>query len=314
MKLWILFPDEAAFYPGMGRELYELEKDYRSFCKKAEKNLKLPLHSGVFYQQCPFPTHLPDRQGAVMVLSLANFRHFRASYPQASELQLCGRGMGLLSALVAAEALSLEAAAGRLQGKPLRASQVKTPKLPVYSLSHSFGTNNIVALTEKEQILKAVETALTEQEPWALPSDHPCLDIGPGRVAFDALPDALVSRLDEPGDPQYIWAGFQCKRLWNRDYCAKRLFGIMVSTPNENDACDGARLDAQEKEMRELLKPLFAQEPESISEEAFVRCAELLRESFAEKHTSSEEIALRFRLLAQETLISLPAEVEKGDC
>ncbi len=311
MKLWILFPDEGAFYLGMGRELYEMEKDYRSFCRKAENKLKLPLHSSVFYQQNPFPTHLPDRQGAVMVLSLANFLHFKRSYPQAPELLLCGRGMGLLSALVAAEAISLEAAVGRLQGKPLRARQVKTPNLPVYSLSHSFHTNNMTALTEKEQILKAVETALSEEEPWALPSEYPCLDIGPGREVFDALPNAVISRLDEPGDPQYIWSGFQCKRLWNKDYCAKRLFGIMVSTPNENDSCDGARMDAQEKEMRELLKPLFAQEPESISEEAFVRCVELLRENFAEKHTSSEEVALRFRLLAQETLISLPAGERK---
>lgn len=313
MKLWILFPSEGAFYLGMGRELYEMEKDYRSFCRSAERKLKLPLHSGVFYQQSPFPVHLPDRQGAVMVLSLANFQHFRKNYPQAPELLLCGRGMGLLSALVAAEALTLEAAVGRLRGKPLHARHVKTPKLPVYSLSHSFHIDDMVELTEKEQILKAVETALSEQEAWALPLEYPCLDIGPGREAFDALHEKVISRLDEPGDPQYIWASFQCKRLWNKDYCAKRLFGIMVSTPNENDACDGVRLDAQEKEMRELLKPLFAQEPESISEEAFTRCAELLRESFAEKHTSSEEIALRFRLLAQETLIFLPAEVQKGD-
>ncbi len=312
MKLWTLFPDEGAFYLGMGRELYEMEKDYRSFCRSAEKALKLPLHRGVFYQQISYPTHLPDRQAAVMVLSLANFRHFCKSYPQAPELLLCGRGIGLLSALVASEAISLRTAVARLQGKPLRARQVNTPKIPVYSLSHSFRNSEMTPLTEAEQILDAVETALSEKEPWTLPTDYPCLDIGPGRQVFDALPEAVISRLDEPGDPQYIWAGFQCRRLWNKDYCAKRLFGIMVSTPNENDHFDGARLDAQEKEMRDLLKPLFAQEPESISEEAFARCAQLLRECFAEKHTPSEEVKLRYRLLAQETLISLPEE-QKGE-
>ena len=307
MKLWILFPNEEAFYLGMGRELYEIEKDYRRFCKKAESQLKLPLHSGVFYQQKPFPAHLPERQAAVMVLSLANFLHFRRTYQQVSEPLLCGRGMGLLSALVAAEAISLQAAAARLRGKPLKERQIKTPKFPVY-------TADMVELTEQKQILQALEIALQEKEAWQLLSEHPCVDIGPGRQVFDALPDALVTRLDEPGDPQYIWAGFQCKRLFNRDYCAKRLFGIMVSTPNENDAFDGNRLDAQEKEMRELLKPLFTQEPQSVSEEAFLRCVELLRENFAEKRTSSQEIALRLRLLAQETLISLSAEgKELGD-
>ncbi len=314
MKLWILFPHEDAFYPGMGRELYEMEKDYRDFCTKAEKKLDLPLHSSVFYQEKPFPEHLPDRQGAVMVVSLANFRHFRKTYPQAQELLLCGRGMGLLSALVAAEALSLEAAVGTLRGKPLKARQIQAPKIPVYSLSYSFDTINMAELTDKNQILKAVETALSEKESWNLPLDYPCLDIGPGREVFDALSRGVISRLDEPGDPQYIWSGFQCKRLWNRDYCAKRLFGIMVSTPNENDGCDGDRLDAQEKEMRDLLKPLFAQQPQSISEDAFARCVELLRENFAEKHTSLEEIALRFRLLEQETLISIPvAEGKEGE-
>ncbi len=307
MKLWILFPDEGAFYLGMGRELYEIDKQYRSFCKKAEKKLDLPLHCGVFYQQKPFPGRTADRQAAVMVLSLANFGLVQRTYPQAPEMCLCGRGIGLLSALVAAEAISMEAAVGALRGKTLKAGQVCTPKIPVYSLSQS------EELKEKKQIIKAVETALCEKESWNLPFSLPCVDIGPGREAFDALPGEVVARLDEPGDPQYIWSGFQCKRLWNRDYCAKRLFGIMASTPNDNDNCDGVRLDAQEKEMRELLKPLFAQEPQSLSEEAFERCIELLRENFAEKHTSKEEIELRLRLLAQETLISIPAREEKGD-
>ena len=307
MKLWILFPHEEAFYPGMGRELYEMVKEYRSFCRKAERSLKLPLHSSVFYQETPFPAHRSERQGAVMVLSLANFHHFRRTYPQSPDLLLCGQGMGLLSALVAAESLTLQAAMGCLRGKPLSLRQIKTPTLPVYV---GTDTLNPVELTEKAQILEAVKNALQAADPLVLPMDHPALDIGPGRVCFDALPQATVARLDEPGDPQYIWSCFQCKRFWNQDYCAKRLFGIMASTPNENDACDGNRLDAQEKEMRDLLKPLFAQEPQSLSEEAFARCVELLRECFEEKHTSAEEIALRFRLLAQETLISIPVRKE----
>ena len=299
-KHWILFPNEGGFYVGMGREPYEMDKEYRAFCRSAEKKLKLPLHRAVFYREMPYPEALPERQAAVMVLSLANFGMFRRSFPQAQALALCGRGMGLLSALVAAEALSPAAAVGRLRGKRLSARQVKLPKLPVFSVSMG-------GLNEKTKILEAVETALRE-EAWSLPEAHPCIDIGPGRACFDALPNARVARLDEPGDPQYIWSLFQTKRLWNRDYCAKRLFGIMASTPNENDACDGKRLDAQEKEMRELLQPLFAQVPQSISEDAFVRCAELLRENFEEKQTPREEIELRLRLLAQETLIFLPAQ------
>ena len=131
MKHWILFPDEGGFYLGMGRELYEMEKEYRSYCRSAEKKLGLPLHRAVFYRQMPYPAHLPERQAAVMVLSLANFQHFRRTYPQADKLMLCGRGMGLLSALVAAEALTLSAAVGRLRGKRLSARQMKQPKLPV---------------------------------------------------------------------------------------------------------------------------------------------------------------------------------------
>ncbi len=304
MKLWILFPHEEAFYPGMGRELYEMEGEYRSFCKKAERKLDLPLHSSVFYQEKPFPTHLSERRGAVMVVSLANFHHFRRTYPHGPELILMGQGMGLLSALVAAEALTPEAAVGRLRGKPLTARQIKAPKLPVYGCS----TDHVdfTELKEKQEILSAIDRALQQNDALELPIEYPCLDIGPGRVCFDMLPQAVIARLDEPGDPQYIWAGFQCKRLWNRDYCAKRLFGIMASTPNDNDNCDGNRLDAQEKEIRDLLKPLFAPEPQSLSEEAYLRCVELLRENFAEKHTPPEEIALRFRLLEQETLISIP--------
>ncbi len=301
MKHWILFPDEGGFYLGMGRELYEIDKEYRAYCRSAEKKLKLPLHRAVFYREMPYSEALPERQAAVMVLSLANFGMLRRSFPQTQELALCGHGMGLLSALVAAEALPLSAAVGRLRGKRLSVRQVKLPRLPVFSMT-------VGELSDKTKILEAVETALQEEEAWALPEEHPCVDIGPGRVCFDALPEAVVARLDEPGDPQYIWSLFQTKRLWNRDYCAKRLFGIMTSTPNENDDCDGKRLDAQEKEMRELLKPLFAQEPQSLSDEAFARCAELLRENFEEKQTLHEEIELRPRLLAQETLIFLPAQ------
>lgn len=302
MTHWILFPHEDAFYPGMGRELYEQEDEYRSFCKKAEKSLRLPLHRSVFYQETPFPSYLVDRQSAVAVISLANFYHFRKSFPNAGDLLLCGQGMGLLTALVAAEAISLQTAVGRLRGKRLSARQISIPNLPVYSLT-------LGELKDSEQILKAVELALREREVWKLPEAHPCLDIGPGRVCVDALPESIVARLDEPGDPQYIWSLFQTKRLWNKDYCAKRLFGIATATPNENDNCDGKRLDAQEKEFRELLRPLFAQPPASISEEVFARCAELLRENFAEKCTPAEEIALRFRLLAQETLILLPEQL-----
>ncbi len=308
MKHWILFPHEGAFYPGMGRELYEQEPDYRSFCKKGEKKLGLPLHRCLFYREEPYPCHLSEQRAAVMVISLANFRLYEKTYPQTGEMLLCGQGMGLLTALVAGEALSLETAVETLRGKALSPRQIQLPKRPVYSLSYG-------ALTEKKQILQAVETALGETEPLLLPEDCPCVDIGPGRVCFDAQPkfmgascnagELVTARLDEPGDPQYIWSGFQCKRLWSLDYCAKRLFGIAAATPNENDNCDGKRLDAQEKEMRELLKPLFAQPPQSISQEAFDRCAELLRENFAEKHTPAEEIARRFLLLAQETLISI---------
>lgn len=301
MKHWIVFPDEGGFYVGMGRELYEIEKEYRAYCRSAEKKLKLPLHHAVFYRDMEYPAHLSERQAAVMVLSLANYEQLCRTYPQAGERMLCGRGMGLLSALVAAKSLSLSAAVGRLRGKRLSARQVKLPELPVYSMS-------VGRLREKKQIIEAIETALREEEAWSLPEEHPCVDIGPGRVCFDALPEATVARLDEPGDPQYIWSGFQTKRLWSRDYCAKRLFGIMVATPNENEACDGKRLDAQEKEMRELLRPLYEQEPKSITDEAFARCVVLLRENFAEKHTPIEEIKLRLRLLAQETLILLASQ------
>ncbi len=301
MKYWILFPHEQAFYLGMGRELYEQEKGYRSFCRKAERKLSLPLHRSLFYQEMPYPEHLCERQAAVMVVSLANFQLFRETYPEAGTLLLSGQGMGLLTALVAAEALSLEAAVGRLRGKALSSRQIQAPKLPVYSLSRG-------AITEKDQILEAVETALREKEPWVLPEEYPALDIGPGRVCFDALQQNLISRLDEPGDPQFIWAGFHSRRLWNRDYCAKRILGVVAATPNENDACDGKRLDAQEKELRDLLQPLFAQSPQSVSQEAFDRCVEIMRESFKEKKTPAEEIAQRFRLLEQETLIPFPAK------
>ncbi len=314
MKHWILFPHELAFYPGMGRELYEMEKEYRSFCRGAERKLSLPLHRALFYQEAPYPEHLYERRGAVMVVSLANFRHYRKAYPEAGEVLLTGQGMGLLTALVAAEAISMDAAAERLRGRKLPLSRIHTPKLPVYCLTHGL-------LEEKEQIAKAVECAMESIEPLILTQALPCLDIGPGRVCFDAQPMLAgntasptklpVSRLDEPGDPQYIWAGFQLHRLWSKDYCAKRLFGIAAATPNRNDACDGKRLDAQEKEMRQLLKPLFEQPAGSLSAEGFDRCFALLKEVFEEKHTPAEEIALRFRLLEQETLISLSMGEEK---
>ncbi len=310
MRHWILFPPEEAFYPGMGRELYEMEKDYRSFCRRAEKKLGLPLHHSLFYRETPYPPHMSQRRAAVMVISLANFNLYRNTYPEAGEMLLCGQGMGLLTALVAAEAISMEAAAEVMRGKKLSARNVRLPKLPVYSLTYG-------ELKEKEQILRAVEDARKEKEAFVLPERLSCLDIGPGRVCFDAQPrfagaannpvDLPISRLDEPGDPQYIWSGFQLRRLWSRDYCAKRLFGIAAATPNQNDNCDTKRLDAQEKEMRELLKPLFAQEPQPISQESFDRCFSLLIENFEEKHTPAEEMKLRLRLLEQECLISLCA-------
>lgn len=308
MKHWILFPDENAFYSGMGRELYELDKDYRAFCRKAEKQLKIPLHHALFYHDAPYPEHLYERQTAVMVVGLANYNYYRKIYPEADSVILCGRGMGLLTALVAAEAITLNAAANRLQSGKLPTLRIRPPKLPVYSLTHG-------ELKEKEPIAEAVADALREKEDFVLPEPYPCLDIGPGRIWFDALlkpagnsrkpVNQPVARLDEPGDPQFIWSGFQCRRLWNRDYCAKRMFGVAVSTPNRNDADDNGRADGQEKEMRELLKPLFSQPPQSLSPESFDRCHALLREIFAEKHTGKEEIDMRFRLLEQETLIPL---------
>ena len=308
MRHWILFPPEEAFYPGMGRELYEMEKDYRSFCRSAEKKLGIPLHHSLFYWETPYPPHMSQRRVAVMVISLANFNLYRKTYPEAGEMLLCGQGMGLLTALVVAEAISMEAAAEAMRGKKLSARNTRRPKLPVYSLTHG-------ELKKKEQILRAVEDALKEKEVFVLPERLPCLDIGPGRACFDAQPwfagtanhlaELPISRLDEPGDPQYIWSGFQLRRLWSRDYCAKRLFGIAAATHNQNDNCNGKKLDAQEKEMRELLKPLFAQEPQSISQESFERCVSLLRENFEEKHTPAEEIELRLRLLEQECLIPI---------
>ena len=62
---------------------------------------------------------------------------------------------------------------------------------------------------------------------------------------------------------------------------------------------------------RQLLKPLFEQPAGSLSAESFDRCVALLKEVFEEKHTPAEEIALRFRLLEQETLISLSMGEEK---
>ncbi|MBE6927021.1 MAG: hypothetical protein E7467_00790 [Ruminococcaceae bacterium] len=303
MKHWIMFPDEGGFYLGMERELYEMIPEYRKFCRKAERALKLPLHDALFYQHEAYPQRLSERQGAVVVVSLANFELLRRLYPEAGELMLCGRGIGLLSALVAAQALSLSSAAGCLNGKKLSARQVRKPALPVYSLSKG-------ELTEAGQIIEAVELALREKESWELPEDYPCLDIGPGRVCFDAQPrcegkPCVIARLDEPGDPQYIWSGIHTKRLWSRDYCAKRMFGVLVATPNENENSDSKRLIEIEKEMRELLRPLYAQEPQSLSVESFERCVALLRENFTIKHTSAEEIRQRIAMLENETLISV---------
>ena len=303
MKHWIMFPDEGGFYLGMEREIYEAIPEYRKFCRKSERSLKLPLHNALFYQHEAYPQRLSDRQGAVMVVSLANFDLLCRTYTVANELLLCGSGMGLLSALVAAKALSLSAAVECLNGKKLSVRQVRKPELPVYSLSKG-------ELTDAKDIIEAVELALHKKESWVLPEDHPCLDIGPGRVCFDAQPQCegkpcMVARLDEPGDPQYIWAGISMKRLWNRDYCAKRMFGVMVATPNENENSDSKRLVAIEKEMRELLQPLYSREPQSLSAESFDRCVALLSENFTIKHTSTEEICQRVRMLENETLISV---------
>jgi [acyl-carrier-protein] S-malonyltransferase len=106
-RVAMLFPGQGTQHPGMGRALYERDEATRRLFDEASQVLCADMARLCFEAPAEELTRTENTQPALLLCSLAAYRSFLAR-TGLTAVCMAGHSLGELSALVAAEALSLE--------------------------------------------------------------------------------------------------------------------------------------------------------------------------------------------------------------
>lgn len=106
-RIAMLFPGQGAQHPGMGKALYEREEAVKRLFEQASQALSLDMARLCFDTPADELNRTENTQPALLLCSVAAYRSFRARTGLTPAF-MAGHSLGELSALVAAEAMTLE--------------------------------------------------------------------------------------------------------------------------------------------------------------------------------------------------------------
>ncbi|SFS08582.1 ACP S-malonyltransferase [Anaeromicropila populeti] len=308
MNLAIVFPNEDSFYRRMGIEIYENFESFQNLLKRAEKYSRMKLKDVLIYENCDYDWDIVSKRVAVLLTSIGFYQIWKEIYQTECDT-LIGYGTGYLAALVCEGVLKEQDAISMLQKKKVNSGAVvETASSKTICLSKGRLPQS------KQDILEEIEYCL-----WNTPDDRKwneiiqkmdgklLLEIGPDHKLSDRLQNVSCGAftwLDREGDSAYILENFQMKKFFNRQYGVRRLLAVIASTQNYNP-----EEESQEKilecysAVKKVLDVSLQGGGTKISDDDWNLCVEKVKENFAIKRTTKDEIKKRLEKLEKETFI-----------
>lgn len=295
MRLAVNFPDETAFYFGMGIDLYENSLEIQRIFKRLKIFAGFDLKK-IIYGQCK---ELSENQKriAVVVTSVVIYREWKKTSGIRADY-MCGKGSGYISAMVCAEKLPLWYAVWCMRWGKM--------KIPFF-------------VDVCENIYN------TEEGDMSIIQDcEVLLEIGPSNMSESIMIEKKKFGsqrkvyFDNPYDSSYLFEHIKKQKLFNYLYAARRLSGIAVATPNHTtDSEDYIQLDAAYTELINRIdvasKNLY-QNNIKLTEDGFNECAKVLKTILHIKKVDYEEVAGQLIELQSETGIDMYEYFQEWIC
>ncbi len=315
MRVGVLFPDEEAFYPKMGLEIYENYPEVQKLYHKMKFSSKLDMKNALIYEQASVSWNETEKRVAVLLTSVAFYQTWFDLY-KVKPIVFFGNGVGVLSALVCAGTISLSTAI-----RMIRKDNWELPRTAHLDGS-VFMCSSRTALTDPSvlRIQRLVKDDNIYQGIVRY-SQHADLDsvieIGPDRsyttellrVSEEEKP--IFAYLDTASDQNYILDSLKNKKHFNNLYAAKRMLGIAAATQNYSNSSNDDKILMAYNSLRsyvdEMKKKQFSGRDAFVSEYDFSLCVGQLNDILRYKCVSREEVQQRIRLIQNEIASDLSA-------
>ncbi len=311
-KLGVIFPGTASFYTGMGKELYINYPIAMETYREIESLTRYNLTDRLFDSYCCEEFTTEEKKLSVLAAEIIGFKLWQEKYKINPDC-FVAEGLGIVPALVCAGAITINEAVCIIQDiSNVEKTIFKIPEYTILSEANGykeFGKEDIPFLVKKtldvEGLnIKECTTALINRQIDCL------LEIGPDNrlfKEFSTVPQKFVcGYFDTMRDKNYIIENLSFKKFFNLKYFIMRLLGIAASTRNfstdySNYESEVVRNYGKLKELCDGLEKSGVEVPGSHICDA----VKLLDSILTHKQVPSEEIAERYSMLTEETLICI---------
>ncbi|EPR12516.1 hypothetical protein [Ruminiclostridium papyrosolvens] len=311
-KLGVIFPGTASFYTGMGKELYINYPIAMETYREIESLTGYNLTDRLFDSYCCAEFTTEEKKLSVLAAEIIGFKLWQEKYRISPECFVT-EGLGIVPALVCAGAITINEAICIIHDTcNVEKTIFKIPEYPILSEANGyteFEKEDIPCFVKKtldvESLnIKECTTALINRQIDCL------LEIGPDNrlfKEFSAMSQKFIcGYFDTMKDRNYIIENISFKKFFNMKYFIMRLLGIAAST--RNFSTDYSNYESEVVKNYGKLKELCDGVEKSgleISGNHVCEAVKLLDSILMYKKVPSEEIAERYSMLTEETLICI---------
>jgi [acyl-carrier-protein] S-malonyltransferase len=311
-KIGMIFPGEDSFYAGMGKELYINYAVSMDVYGEIELLSGYNLTDRLFDSYCCSDFSSEEKKLAVLAAEIINFTIWKEKY-EIVPYYFIAEGFGIVPALVCAGAITINEAVCIIQST-CNAEKIifKTPEYPILSSISGYkglGRDEIADIVAAipDTVNFCPEKCMTGLKETSIDC---LLEIGPGNRLYKELKavreDIICGYFDTMQDRNYILENISYKKFFNRKYFIMRLLGIAAATRNYNADYTGYNKEVVRNygKLKDLCDGLEKSSLEATQDhvcEAFNLLETILRY----KQLPSEEIAERYNMLTEETLICI---------
>lgn len=314
MRVGILFPDEDSFYGKMGAEIFEAYPEVRKLYQKLRLYARLDLRNTLIYENEPKQWSETEKKLAVLATQVALYQCWFETYKNKPVVFL-GNGVGVLSALVCAETISLRRTVRMLKKDNWLLPRTARLEGNVFMCSYR-------SVLTDPSVLR-IQRLSVEEEMYQgiyLYTQHADLDsvieIGPDKKYTEALcrlyPQTrpVFAYFDDAQDRAFALESLQYRKHFNNLYAAKRMLGIAAATQNHQQSTEAdekiaAAYQALKTYVDELVKKQSMGRDAFVSEYDFDLCVGQLNEILTLKQVPEQEIRARILSLRNEIATDL---------
>jgi hypothetical protein len=282
MKLIFHFPDDTAFFPGIGRDVYE------NFPEIRKQLNRLRLFARVDVKEFIYPENKEEwskdtKNLAVLISCAAIYTAWSRKTGFTADL-MYGKDIGGICALVCKRKLSLLHAVRRVRsGKMSNPFYISESDCIHDSYSKTLEDNVIIDFfMPQNQSIEEIQRKHTE---------------------------GLHIYLDDPQDSSFVLDNILEKKLFNYLYASRRLQGIAVACQNHAESPQAFELvDTAYKELSEKVRTGLKNQHENgetVDEQFFIECTGLLERILEAKKVDKNDVSGQLLRLQNETAINM---------